>query len=488
VRVAMMAFPVLGLSLDDRLSPVGMDLIRECPPLSLYWLPEIWRKQGVDIDIFDFISRGTTLDSATADQLRTYDLIAITATSMSWPTTLLAIRVLRSGPSPPIVLGGPHATIFDRYVIENHGVDFVVRGEGEHALPELCQAMKGNREFSQVSNLSWRDPATSAFCRAIQAPRTPQTVLQELPPPNYAALPNGVYQGLSIESSRGCPFECSFCSTNYLKSYRQYSPDSFVTALAAIAHDVPKSLLQMIHVVDDEFTLNTKRVRAVMSELNRTGLQVQLTYDSRANDLLDPSFVEALAPHTFEFLVGAECGYDEGLLKIGKGTTTAKLRQAAANLASVGLAPKAHFSFILGLPWETEAEVSKTVRFAADLGAQYGVKVLLQWYLQIPGSRLWADASKRGIVSPRLYDSFGFFSDPYLFFSGVPLQAEQIWRISDVINLVKWTLRLTDTRREPLAYSIPGAVARFFPRESEVDFATLREAVGVLSDTKVAAN
>ena len=102
--------------------------------------------------------------------------------------------------------------------------------------------------------------------------------------------------------------------------------------------------------------LNQKRVIEICKEIEQRDINMQLAFDARANDLVDEALITNLAPHTLEFLVGAECGYDEGLDKIGKGTTCASLKAAAQMLARHGIAEKAHFSFIIGLPWENEEE------------------------------------------------------------------------------------------------------------------------------------
>ena len=76
-------------------------------------------------------------------------------------------------------------------------------------------------------------------------------------------------------------------------------------------------------------------------------------------------------------------------------------------LAEHGLAARTDFSFILGLPWETRAEVEQTIRFATRLFVDYGVHVMLQWYRQIPGSRLWDEARRDLLVHDRCTTATG---------------------------------------------------------------------------------
>src|SRR5262249_45788681 len=146
-----------------------------------------------------------------------------------------------------------------------------------------------------------------------------------------------------IESSRGCAFDCSFCSTSYRKSWRGIPPEQFVDRLEEISAHVHLTKQKNIHIIDDEFSMNVKRAKEIARILHRRGFPTPLVYDSRANDILDEEYLELIAPYTTQFLLGAECGYDEGLQKIGKGTTCAILEQAARNLAKYGMANRADF-------------------------------------------------------------------------------------------------------------------------------------------------
>ena len=154
--------------------------------------------------------------------------------------------------------------------------------------------------------------------------------------------------------------------------------------------------------------MNPKRTVEITEILRKRGLKPVLIYDLRATDLLFKGLIPSIAEFTGQFLVGAECGYDEGLKKIGKGTTTKILEDAAALLHSHGLAGCADFSFVVGLPWESAAEVRKTCQFAAHLFSTYGVRILLEWYCQIPGSRLWEADREAGRVNELMYNNYGF--------------------------------------------------------------------------------
>jgi radical SAM superfamily enzyme YgiQ (UPF0313 family) len=354
--------------------------------------------------------------------------------------------------------------LFDARVLGTTGADYVLRGEAEAALPALCRVLEGDGGLSDVPNLSWRT-AEGVVARSPVGPKIAAESLARHPLPAYERLPGGAYKSLAVESSRGCGFDCSFCSTPYRRSWRGVPPEAFVDRLESLLPFLDRTRLRTVHVVDDEFSMNRRRATSIARTLDRRGLRVRLVYDSRADDLLDPSFVEAIAPHTYQFLVGAECGYDEGLRRIGKRTTTFTLTEAAALLARRGLAPRAEFSFILGLPWESVAEVERTVDFAASLAAQSGVRVLLNWYCQVPGSRLWEEDRRAQVVHETFYDDYGFMTDLYLFRSGVKLRPSEVWHIADRVAARRAHLQEVNGGGQLIEFAVPSPIAHHFPPE-----------------------
>jgi len=241
------------------------------------------------------------------------------------------------------------------------------------------------------------------------------------------------------------------------------SPDIFVDRLQQMMPQIPRTQLKMFHIIDDEFSMNPRRAIEITNVLRARGLDPSLVYDSRATDLLFDGFIPSIKEFTAQFLIGAECGYDEGLKLIGKGTTTRILEDAAYLLYRENLAERADFSFILGLPWETAEQVRKTCLFASHLYCTYGVRILLQWYCQIPGSRLWEADRQAGLVSEAMYNDFGFFRDLYLFRSGVKLSAPEILEISRSVAALQELTKIRHPDRTMVEYGHPEPISLYFP-------------------------
>jgi radical SAM superfamily enzyme YgiQ (UPF0313 family) len=137
--------------------------------------------------------------------------------------------------------------MFDRHILGNFPVQFVIRGEAEIALAALCRALENNQSLSEVPNLSWRD-AEGRIMRNALGPLIPKHKLALFPLPDYSELPVGVYRALSIESSRGCAFDCAFCSTSYRRSWRAIPAESFVDRLASAMEHLDRVQHPIVHM------------------------------------------------------------------------------------------------------------------------------------------------------------------------------------------------------------------------------------------------
>ena len=468
MRIVLICAPIMDLSAEEgRLVPIGQDSPPSIPNLAVHLLAGVLRNHDHAVSVLDLTAAGSERIDPHLPLLHSAQLVGISATTLNWPTVLsVAAQLRKANVAAPLVLGGIHPTMFPDYILRRYPVDFIIRSEGERALLELCRALQKGERLNEIGNLSWRT-RSGQVVHNDSATMLSVEEMTALPLPAYDLLTPGAYPTVSLQSSRGCAFNCCFCSTSFRRSYRGIPPSAFVEKLVLVQTMVTGRVQNphVVEIVDDEWSLNRKRTLAILEELDRRGVSVKFTFDSRANDFLDSEerYVAAVAPRMEQFLLGAECGYDEGLKRIGKGTTVAKLEACARLLRKYGIAERAEFSFILGLPWETKKEVLRTVQFAAHLALEYGVRPLLQWYYVMPGSLLWRDIWRTGAVTPAMYDEFGFFRNLYLFKTGVGLAAEEMWDIMDIISTTKGLLRVAREHEHAIQSSSPTPMALNFP-------------------------
>jgi radical SAM superfamily enzyme YgiQ (UPF0313 family) len=228
----------------------------------------------------------------------------------------------------------------------------------------------------------------------------------------------------------------------------------------------PKFQESGLYIVDDHFTARVSRAAQIAERLIAAGFSEKIVYTARVNDLLRPDFPDALLSLTKEVFVGAEFGYDEGLTRTKKRITSADIREAARRLSAAGIAERAYFSFMVGLPWEDRSQCEQTVGFAARLANDYGVRVGLSWYHPTPGSELWKEAREIEAVNEAMYDDY-IAEDNHMFRCMSRLKPSEVWEIVRTAAASKWLLGMGKPAGERLmSLKVPAALARYYPPKS----------------------
>jgi anaerobic magnesium-protoporphyrin IX monomethyl ester cyclase len=202
------------------------------------------------------------------------------------------IRALK--PDVKIVVGGYDPSLApDPY--QGMGVDFMVRGEGEITFRELLRALENEGEFEKISGLSYRDGGSW-----VHNPPRPAHPLEdgEIRPPKRASRVLRGYTLLGrqvdvVETSRGCTYDCSFCSIIEMRG-RNFHVYSFDRVLADI-RDARDHGARTIFLVDDNITLNVRRFEALCQAIIDAGLN-QLDYFVQAMTSAIADHGETLVP------------------------------------------------------------------------------------------------------------------------------------------------------------------------------------------------
>ncbi len=454
MKIVLIAVPLMEW-IDGELCSISMDRIRSTPPLGVYWLAGVLHANGYQADVMDLIASGEIDIQQIKAKVGQADLVGISANSLNWPTARKITEIIKlEFPDLPVVLGGIHPGGYPEHVLARCSADYIIQGEGEQPLLGLVKALSTRTEVLGVPGLGYRTEDGSVIVNP-NGGLTSVEAVEMLPDPLYELLPDQVYESLSIESARGCKFKCTFCSTKFLGSWRGVSAENFVDRLERLLPFVDKTRYGVFSIIDDLYTLNIKRVKEITDLLDDRGIPIQATLDARATDVIRGEVAEALAPITNHMLIGAECGYNEGLRKISKGCTVEVLEKAASMLNSVGLSKRVVFSFVIGFPFETRAECEKTIKFATHLLLKYNVRIYIQWYNTIPGSKIWEELQEEERVDIWMYDDFGFFSNKYLFKAGVRLTESDVLELTETIRSINAMLLMTMPSDDIIQFAPP---------------------------------
>jgi radical SAM superfamily enzyme YgiQ (UPF0313 family) len=223
------------------------------------------------------------------------DVVGLSVMTFQRPTAGRVIDLVRAlNPGVKVVVGGYDPSLA-REAYEGMNVDFIVRGEGEVTLRELLRAIEQGGHFDLICGLSYRTGD-----RWFHNSNRPVHRLEddEIRPPNRNAR---VLQGYTllgrqvdvIETSRGCTYDCSFCSIIEMRG-RNFHTYRFERILADIT-DARDHGARTIFLVDDNITLNVHRFEALCHAIIEAGLN-KLDYFVQAMTSAIATHGKTLAP------------------------------------------------------------------------------------------------------------------------------------------------------------------------------------------------
>ncbi len=305
----------------------------------------------------------------------------------------VAAAIKQACPDAAVILGGAHATaIPEQTLAEFPALDGVIAGEGEInlglAFDDLVDGGLRARPGLYVRG------GDSAVSRETPPPLPP---LDDLPLPAFDLFPLHAYwpfysrrwlMELPMSASRGCPFGCTFCTKVMGNRPRFRTADSLVEETHR--HVVDYGMRQAIFT-DENLTHNRALVHGYCEGLIRRGLagRVRLICESRVTPSAETLALMARAGFT-HITFGFEAGDQEILDKASKGIRLEQSRAVAAAAKAAGMIVDGNF--ILGLPYETEATMRRTIDFACALPIDYASFFLLTPY---PGSQV-LEMARRG--------------------------------------------------------------------------------------------
>jgi radical SAM superfamily enzyme YgiQ (UPF0313 family) len=290
------------------------------------------------------------------------DLYGFSSICSTYPLSVRVAReVKKRRPYAMILFGGPQASVVDVATLAAFPfVDFVLRGEVEQTLPLLVEELHQDYDYSRVGGLTYRDG--TVVRRNANAPVIED--LDSLPAPAYhlsSYLQNA--KAASIELGRGCPFSCTFCSTNdfFRRKFRLRSPARVLKEMREIFAIYGISHFELVH---DMFTVDRKRVVAFCEEM--LGSKEGFTWDCSARtDCVDTELLELMARSGCRSIFfGIETGSRKMQRVIDKDLDLERARDVLAIAERLRL--KTTVSLITGFPEEEWEDVRDTLRIFTD--------------------------------------------------------------------------------------------------------------------------
>ena len=382
------------------------------PPLSLLMLAAV-AEEECDIRIIFPIDVEAAI-AGLPHSLAGIDVFGLSVNSFSWYAARRMIAAVRQHhPRIKIVIGGPHPTHHDRYCLATTQADAVVRGEGEVTFPELLRAWASGEEPERVAGLSWKDGDGVVRVNPDRELLT-EAGLDALPLPAYHLVPPARYGFAPMETSRGCRFRCVFCAIPFPRGIRQFGLARVEKLLERIESLRDRFTMNSVFLSDDSFSAHRERVEGTLQLFRAIVPDWRIGCEARISELLQHDLLPHFGRNNVYLLqVGVECGYDEGLKRIRKGLTRAMVRDFALLAAKLPFHYSVYWSFIIGLPWETEYEVLQTINFAFNTARASGSQQpQVNPFSPYPGSAIAGHPEEYDLapIEPSLYDDSSWFS------------------------------------------------------------------------------
>jgi len=325
------------------------------PRLGSVLLGTILQRQGMEVKV--------VIEEISAPDYGTLnfhpDLVCISSISSTAPRAYeLADFYRRRG--LPVVLGGAHSSFLPEEGLDH--ADYVVCGEGDEALPELITVMQEGGDPAAIQNLCFREGET-----VRKNPWRPFVDdLDALPIPNYNLIHEWKARKrrfVSVATSRGCPFNCRFCSVILMfgRKYRCNSVDR-------VMEEIHQNSIRGGHLFfcDDNFTANRERIKELCERMLSENLNIEWSAQVRVEAAKDHELLKLMARSgCYTVFVGLESINPATLKAYNKSQTVEGIRDCVINFHQHDIA--VHGMFVLGSEEDNYQVIRDTVKFSRQL-------------------------------------------------------------------------------------------------------------------------
>lgn len=374
---------LLTTSAAPEISPFFTDEKR--PPLGVGFLISVLRNKGHNVSFIDNYLRPSKFIEEGFLQSNNIDFVGIYANTICYRDTLRMVneidnlreKILWDG---KIIMGGPHTSIALDSIPDF--VDYVVQGEGEKAVLDIIDGKANERVIKRdrISNLD-------------DLPFQPWDIFTKM---GYDCSCDwlDIRPVFTMNTSRGCPFNCSFCSVDstWGKRYTYFSAERIISEIEYLLKSYSA---KAIYFREDNFTFNKNRVSAFCEGLVKKELNIQWACETRADSLCDPELVRLMGMAGCRAVyLGIESGSQRVLDILNKQLTVEQIEKAIRLCKKYNI--RCSCSLITGVPGETYEDYLSTRKLMRKLNPySCGFNV----FVGIPNSKLY-----RYVLDNRLYE------------------------------------------------------------------------------------
>lgn len=396
------------------------------PPLGILYIGTLLKQNGFAVKIID--TRVEKDYFSLLKQILTKDDVCFSGLSVMTSQIPGALKISafikRKDPQAKVIWGGIHPTLFPEQTCQAEQVDIVVINEGAETSLELARCLEKGDDLFTVPGIAFKNAQRKSVRTAARALADIQNssfdfslvdvnkyINIDVSNVGGKTLATGARRrSLPILTALGCPYHCTFCINAILnKKYRFKKAEQII---AEIEHLMNTYQANDFGLIDEDFFINKNRLSEFLDLLEQRQLKISWHTSLRADHFKEDYLNEKLMLRVkklggFHFGVGAESGSERILQKLDKGIKKEQVLKAAQLSRKCKF--NIGFSFMTGLPGETDADRKATVKFCAELFRENPDNYIIgpQVYRPYPGSPLYDEAMVLGLEVPASLEEWG---------------------------------------------------------------------------------
>jgi radical SAM superfamily enzyme YgiQ (UPF0313 family) len=385
----------MHITLINPPSPSGAPSSRFIP-LGLGYLVAYLEAHRFEVNVIDYQTRKLTTEELRKNlSINQPKIVGVTTSTLTYRSAIDIVKnVKETLPNCLTIFGGAHVTVLDEQSLcETPELDIIVRGEGEKTLLEIAEFVSGQHieEIKNIKGITFRKQ--DQITRTVDRPFIKD--LDDLPRPAFDHFDLNKYtisgkKYLPIITSRGCPFQCTFCLASKMcgTGFRTRSPEKVIDELEWL-RDVHKA--DIFAFYDDTFTFNMSRAYKICEEIKNRGLD--LPWDCRTRvDRIDPKILVKMREANCQLVhFGVESGSQKMLNLMKKGTTVEQNAKGIKMTKDSGIGVA--ISVVVGYPGETAELLKETFEFIRKTEPDY---VYACQAIPYPGTEMYDKLIKLG--------------------------------------------------------------------------------------------
>ncbi len=380
------------------------DSFSRYPYLGIAYIASALEKKGFNVSIIDAAAsnmKSADIVKSLINQKPRIIGISVMSTNLRRVYDLIS-KIKRTGIKATIVAGGSHITA-DPEIIKSMGISYAFSGECERTFPEFCEYFFNGKEKNIPSLKGFTGYIGGKYIanepewiENLDGLISPARHLLDM---NSYFTPHSSGRITSMITSRGCVFDCIFCSGIDKGRVRYRSPENVVQELEEIK---VKYNCVYVEFVDELFTLKREHVLGICKLIREHDISVSWGCGTRANMIHPELLSEMSSAGCSKITFGVESGNE----KIRNDTLRKKVKdesyfEASRMCEKTGITPM--FSFLFGNPGETKKNMLESVKFAKKLDPRV---VYFSKTVALPSSSLFDKATREGLMGYDAWEQF----------------------------------------------------------------------------------